>query len=91
MRTDFWHRQERKRIVLGVILRNFGPPLSGERLRPGVQTRPGQRGRDLGPIPNPLAWPACDPCRPDRDISVNSAGPPHQVQPAPVYNMSPAS
>lgn len=53
MRTDFWHRQERGRIVLEVILRNFGPPLSGECLRPVCKT--GQRGRDLGPIPNPLA------------------------------------
>lgn len=47
------HRQERGRTVLEVILRNLGPPLFGERLRSVCKI--GQRGRDLGHIPNPLA------------------------------------
>lgn len=48
--SQLLHWQERGQTVLEVILRNLRPPLSGERLRAGVQ-KSASGGVTWGPFP----------------------------------------
>lgn len=51
--SQLLHWQERGQTVLEVILRNLRPPFL--KSASGRCAKSGQRGRDLGPVPNPLA------------------------------------